>query len=247
MTPWVARIIFATFLAFVVTWRQPALTWLGILVPELILRRPWTPFTYMLLHADFWHVFFNMLGLFFFGPRLEAQIGSGRFITLYVLSGLGGALLSLLTPQAHIVGASAATFGVFFGYVRFWPHDKVLIWGLVPVETRILLLLYTAFSVFGGLRGGGGIAHWAHLGGYGAAYLYFLWLEHRSPSKQFRRKVEEAAALKLDAEPQWSAIKREGLHPLNLEELDRLQEKTRTHGVASLTLEEQAFLRRLSG
>lgn len=248
MTPWVSRIIFVTVTAFLVTLALPPLAALGVLVPALIPQRPWTPLTYMLLHSGFLHVFFNMLALFFFGPRLEQQIGSARFITLYILSGLGGALLSLLTPNVPIVGASAATFGVFFGYVRFWPRDRVLIWGIVPVETRLLLLLYTGYSVFGGLVGrGDGIAHWAHLGGYGAAYLYFLWLEHRSPSRMFRRKADEATALKLSSEPQWSAIKREGLHPLNLEELDRLQAKTREHGVASLTPDEQAFLRRLTG
>ena len=92
MTPWVTRLIFANagvFLAQMLF--DPALTlWLG-LSPIHVLTRPWTPFTYMFLHGDLFHLLFNMLGLFFFGPRLEERLGSRHFLGLYLISGLSGA------------------------------------------------------------------------------------------------------------------------------------------------------------
>ncbi len=92
-----------------------------------------------------------MLGLYFFGPRLELVIGGGRFLTLYFTSGIAGALLSLLTPTASIVGASAAIFGVFYGYAHYWPRDRILVWGIVPVEARLFVILMTVISLGLGL------------------------------------------------------------------------------------------------
>ncbi|MCH8981052.1 rhomboid family intramembrane serine protease, partial [candidate division KSB1 bacterium] len=95
--------------------------WFG-LSPQLAIFKfhIWQFFTYMFLHAGFMHLLFNMLGLFFFGPRLEVRLGSRSFLTLYFLSGLGGALLSVLfAPNAAIVGASGAVFGVFLGFALF--------------------------------------------------------------------------------------------------------------------------------
>src|SRR5260370_29779742 len=84
--------------------------------------------TYMFLHGGGTHLLFNMMGLYFFGPRLELVIGRRRFLTLYFFSGLPRALLSFFTPSVGILGASAAIFGVVFGYAHFLPPVRLLAW-----------------------------------------------------------------------------------------------------------------------
>lgn len=263
MTRWVARLIGANVVVFLLTQTQPRLFELLAFSKWTLFEQPWTPFTYMFVHAGFGHILFNMLGLYFFGPRVEERLGSRHFLTLYLLSGLGGAALSYITADlthtTSIVGASGATFGVFLAFAYYWPRERVLIWGLLPVEARVLVLVTTAYAIFGGVtRGsivGGGIAHFAHLGGYAAAYLYLAWLDRHSPAREFRKRVDTAlyggkpgGVLPVggSGEPRWESISREGLHPLNLEELDRLQAKVREHGAGSLTPDERAFLHRLA-
>src|SRR5205807_7429701 len=131
VTPWVLRLIIANVAVFFLQQQSPDQLQALVLVPAQIPSHPWTVVTYMFLHAGMGHLFFNMLGLFFFGPRLELVIGGVRFLTLYFLSGIMGAALSLFTPTAGIIGASGAVFGVFYGYAHFWPRDKIYVWGVV--------------------------------------------------------------------------------------------------------------------
>ena len=113
MTPWVRRLLIANIVMFFITQVMPDLVRQLMFVPILIAYRPWTLFTYMFLHAGLMHLLFNMIGLYFFGPRLEQRLGGRQFLLLYVLSGITGALLSIpLTPRVAIVGASGAVFGV---------------------------------------------------------------------------------------------------------------------------------------
>lgn len=247
MTPWVARLIATNVALFALGVAMPDL-WLTLaLRPRLMLQQPWTPITYMFVHGGLMHVFFNMLMLYFSGPRVEERLGSRRFIVLYLLSGLGGAVFSLLTPTATIVGASGATFGVFLAYARFWPRDRFLIWGIAPVEARVLVLISTAISLLGFGRG---IAHWAHLGGYAAAYLYLRFIEASSDRQRFRKRVDDAtfgrqSPIVVTGEPDFDSIKRDGLHALTLEELDRLRAKVAAEGTGALTPDERAFLHRM--
>ncbi len=250
MTPWVLRLIFANVAVFFLTTANPALREQLAFWPPAMFARPWTWLTYMFVHAPgLWHILFNMLALYFFGPRVESRLGSGRFIALYLISGVAGAALSLFQPSASIVGASGAVFGVFLAYARFWPHDRIYIWGILPVEARLLVLLTTAFAVFGGVVGFGQIAHWAHLGGYVGAWLFLEYLGHSSAQREFRKKMDTALygnrnpIVSDDLRPE--LIPRDGLHPLNVEELDRLSEKMKVHGASSLTSDERAFLHRM--
>jgi membrane associated rhomboid family serine protease len=253
VTPWVARLIAANVAIFALTTAMPEMRSVLALRPRFILEAPWTPFTYMFVHAPgLWHIFFNMLTLFFFGPRVEERLGSKRFITLYLLSGLGGAALSFLTPNVAIVGASGATFGVFLAFAMFWPRDRILIWGVIPVEARILVLVTTLYSLWGGTGSmGGSIAHWAHLGGYAAAYIYLRFVAATSDQRRFRKRVDDAtygkkSPVAVVQAPNFDAIKREGLHSLTLEELDRLRAKVDAQGAAALTADERAFLHRMA-
>ena len=154
MTSWVQRLIVLNVGMFLLSIALPAVPQALVLVPALIPMRPWTLVTYMFLHAGPWHLAFNMLALYFFGPRVEARLGGQHFLALYGVSGLVGALASLaFQPHAAIVGASGAVFGVMLGYARYWPRALMYIWGVVPIQARWFVVGMTALSLFGGFGG----------------------------------------------------------------------------------------------
>jgi membrane associated rhomboid family serine protease len=251
MTAWVRRLVVANVAMFLVTMAFPRTYNVLALVPTAVVFRPWTIVTYMFLHAGLGHIFFNMLALFFFGPRLELRLGGRGFVTLYFVSGIVAAVASIVfTPRAAVIGASGAVFGVQLGYARYWPRDLILIWGVIPIEARWLVALMTAMSLWFGFRGiGGNIAHFAHLGGFLGGYLYLKWRDWRSPARRFKQKAAPPAASAIGAADveRWRRIPRDEIHPLNREELDRLLDKIGATGIGSLTADERAFLERFSG
>ncbi|MFQ5889306.1 MAG: rhomboid family intramembrane serine protease [Gemmatimonadota bacterium] len=250
MTPWVGQLIFANVVMYVLSIAFPALVGDLAFMPALVLSRPWTPLTYMFLHAGVWHLFFNMIALFFFGPRLEVRLGGPRFLRLYFISGLMGAGLSVLTPFATIVGASGAVFGVLLGFARYWPHERIYIWGVLPIEARVLVIAMTVLALWGGFGGSrDGIAHFAHLGGFLGGYLYLRYTEATSPARNFRQRATVTLSAKISDGrnlQRWSQIDRDSLHEANRDELDRILEKIRVSGTSSLTLREREFLDRFS-
>lgn len=252
MTPWVTILIVANVAMLLVTASLPGVTRALMLVPALVLERPWTPITYMFLHAGIAHLFFNMIGLYFFGPRLEVRLGSQGFVGLYLASGLMGAALSFVfTPNVPIVGASGAVFGILLAFALYWPHEPIYIWGILRMEARWLVALLAAAALYFGFSGTGGrIAHFAHLGGFLGGYLFIKWWEYRSPARKFRKKAAGRQGRKKRVDrsdlERWSRIDREGMHPVNRAELDRVLEKLEKNGADSLTPEERAFLDRFS-
>ncbi len=249
LTPWVTRIILANAAMYLVQQAFPIVTRLLLLVPACVILpvqgcgivRPWSVVTYMFLHAGFGHILFNMLGLFFFGPPLEARLGARRFLALYFLSGIAGAMLSVVfSPFSAIIGASGAVFGVFYAFAHFWPRQQIYIWAVFPVQARVLVIVMTVLALYGGFgSGGGGIAHFAHLGGFLGGFLYLRWLEWRSPARRFKAK----ATPKVSTTPRdWGAVRREQLHEVNREEYDRIMNKLAREGVTALTATERAFL-----
>ena len=134
-----------------------------------------------------------------------------------------GAALSVLTPHALIIGASGAIFGVFFGFAYYWPRAQIYIWGILPVEARVLVVAVTAMSLWAGFMGGsGGVAHFAHLGGFAGGVLYLKLRERFSAGAQFRA-VAKAPAPKAAAGAdlaRWRSMRNTGdLHPLNRGEI----------------------------
>lgn len=260
MTLWVRRLLVANIAVFVLTSMQPGLETALAFSPVTALARPWTILTYMFVHHGFEHILWNMVGLFFFGPRVETRLGSRRFLGLYFTGGIAGAILTWLAPVAgfgtllvQIVGASGAIFGVFLAYARYWPHDRVLLWFVIPVPAYALIIGLTLISVLGGVGSLGGfeadVAHWGHLGGFIGGYLYLKVIETRTGSARFRAIATATAPVpRGDTMPErWMRIDRASLHPVNRDELERVLAKLATGGPTGLTTDERAFLDRLAG
>jgi membrane associated rhomboid family serine protease len=240
------RLIIANVGVFALTYAAPGLMDAMALVPAYALVRPWTLVTYMFMHANVSHILFNMLGLYFFGPRVEDELGGARFLLLYFISGLMGAVLSFVfTPFVAIVGASGAIYGVFLAFAYFWPRERIFIWGILPIEARWLVAGMTALSLFGGLGSGGNIAHFAHLGGFVGAFIYLKLIDRRVHRAQLV-VVPSPASVSRIALDRWAKIDRAKLHEVNRDELDRIRMKLSTHGVESLSTQEIAFLDRFS-
>lgn len=256
MTPWTRRLLIANVVVFVVTyWGDPghALMTDMLLVPEQLPSRPWTALTYMFLHGDEWHLIFNMIILFFFGPRLEMRLGGRNFLGLYFLSGLAAAGVSwIFTPAARIVGASGAIFGILLGFARYWPRERLLIWGVFPMEARWLVGLSVAASLFFGFGGGGGnIAHFAHLGGILGGWAYLVAYDRgRGRRPRTLEKIVEAgkraAPTGRSDRKRWDDIDPSGLHEVNRDNLERIRRKIDQKGASSLTRKERQFLDRLA-
>ena len=247
MTPWVKRLLIANVAVFLLQQAYPELTGDLAFAASRFIEAPWSPVTYMFVHGSFWHILFNMIVLYFFGPRVEARLGSNRFIAMYLIAGLTGALFSVFTPYVAILGASGAVFGVELAYARFWPRDKVFIWGVLPIEVRWLVVATVVMSLFG--LGGfePGVAHLAHLGGFvGAAIFLFAIERRRKVTTSAFRAEPRTSAPRSDDMRRWATIPRNELHEINRQEVDRLLDKISMKGIASLTPAERAALDRFS-
>jgi membrane associated rhomboid family serine protease len=131
--------------------------------------------TYGLVHADFGHLLFNMLTLYFFGQEMEgffaARLGSFGFVLFYI----GGLVISILptylknrsNPNYRSLGASGAVSAVLFSYVLLEPWQRIIVL-VIPMPAIVYALLYTGYSIYMDRRGQGNINHSAHL--WGAAY-----------------------------------------------------------------------------
>ncbi len=141
----------------------------------------WQFVTYLFLHGGFAHIFFNMWALYLFGNHVLARLGDRRFLTLYFLSGLSGALLWLLFnwgSQAQVIGASGAVFGVIMAAAMFYPNMQImLIFPPLQMTLKSLVVIFAIIQILGELLSSrGGIAYLAHLGGFLSAYVYIRML-----------------------------------------------------------------------
>lgn len=258
MTPWTKRLLIANIAMFFVTSFSPNLWYLLQFNPQRIMVQPWmvfTAFTYMFLHASVSHIFFNMLGLFFFGPRLESRLGAKGFLLLYFLSGLGGAAFSFVfARQSGVVGASAAVYGVLLGFAMYWPRERLYIWFVIPVEAWLIAVILVAVSLWSGMNpGGSNIAHFAHLGGFVFAFVFLKWWDWRVgfAKREFQKKMKvdsTSPGVMGDrmALARWQGISVDSLHELNRGEVERLLTKVQREGTGSLSTSERDFLDRMS-
>ena len=257
LTPWVKRLLIANTVVFALTWvigREFVLEWFSF-QPTKILLRPWTPFTYMFLHGDFWHLFMNMLFLFFFGPPIESKWGSREFIQYYLVCGLGGVVLSFLFVSYPIIGASAAVYGVMLAFAVVWPNAPIYVMGIFPVKAKWLVSFFVLISFMNAFGGaGGGVAHFAHLGGFAAGLIYLKtdWRASQAIKglgKAARGGRRFAIVPREEREAATSGLHRgsdDVAEETTLDAVDRVLDKISAEGMASLTEQEKQLLDQVS-
>jgi membrane associated rhomboid family serine protease len=178
----------------------------------------WQPVTYMFLHANLSHLFFNMFAVLMFGPMIEQEWGARRFSIYYLVCGLGAALvqegvwalmlsnmslhyevtsLAYYAYMLNTIGASGAVFGILFAFGWLYPDVPMYILFIpIPIRARIFVIIYAVLELFMGLGSAVGItadnvAHFAHLGGLLFGWLLILyWRKRQWAEPRFDRLSE---------------------------------------------------------
>lgn len=139
---------------------------------------PWQYVTTMFLHADFFHILLNMFILWMFGIEIATIWGPKKFLTFYLISGIGASIIhSVVTMsdavQAPAVGASGAIFGVLVAFGMMFPNRMVFMMFLFPMKAKYAVMIFIAIDLYAGLANQPGdmIAHFAHLGGALTGFL----------------------------------------------------------------------------
>lgn len=138
--------------------------------------------SYMFLHGGFGHLFSNMFALWMFGRTLEYELGSKRFLTYYMVCGVGAALIqvgiaSLFGDNLTLLGASGAVMGLLLAFGVMHPNNQIYIMPLpFPIKAKWFVIGYAVLEIALGWSGANtGVAHFAHVGGmlWGLGLLYW--------------------------------------------------------------------------
>jgi len=218
----------------------------------------WRFVGFQFLHANFTHLFFNMLGLFFFGGLVEGYLGRRRYLAFYLLCGVAGALLYLLLNllgqflpgvpfllfndiRTPLIGASAGVFGVLMAAARIAPNAMILVFFLIPMRLATAVYLFIALVVLNLFTGGpnaGGDA--AHLGGAIAGWFF---IRHPHLLRDFFEGLPFLSSSSAAGQARRSRPLRRPNTPSD-EEIDRILAKVATQGLHSLTNQERKILQR---
>ncbi len=226
----------------------------------------WQVVTYLFLHGGFFHIFFNMLALWFFGVELEHVWGTRRYLTYYFLCGVGAALSNLfLTPlfttPLPTIGASGAIYGVLLAFGMLFPEAPVYIYFLFPIKAKYFVAIFIAVELFFGVTGTeNGVAHFAHLGGAFVGFIYLLSYRRSIPafgrmSEFFARKKDNIVAGfrsrkryadgKVITDAQFRDVKpreKQDHGTVSQDRLDEILDKISASGYDSLTEDEKKIL-----
>lgn len=142
----------------------------------------WQLVSYMFLHANLPHIFFNMYSLWMFGGVIERTLGRNRFLVFYFISGIGAGLCQILmqlftadSDLAATIGASGACYGILLAFGLFYPNQRViLLFPPIPIKAKWLVIGYAILEAYLAFNTNSNIAHFAHLGGmfFGLLCLY---------------------------------------------------------------------------
>lgn len=229
---------------------------------QLYLQKPWTIITYAFVHnlSDIWHIFFNMLGLYWFGKLFVEYLGSDKLIALYVLGALAGAIAYLLVyntipfyvqqNNSYMVGASAAVFAIVVATATLLPDYTFFLLFFGPVKIKYIAAIYVFVSFLGSVGGNAG-GNIAHLGGALIGFVYIKQLQAGSnwgnwitltlqwAKNLFKPKPAVKVTYRKN-EPYVSKPSKSS--KVSQEELDAILDKISDGGYESLTKEEKEKL-----
>lgn len=164
---------------------------MALFAPESPHFRFWQPITHLFVQDGFLHLFTNMFSLWMFGRQAEYDMGSKRFLTYYLVCGLGAAAMQLgvgylmgSDPNIPMVGASGAVYGILLAFGLMHGNARVmLLIPPIPMKAKWFVIIFGALELFGGIRGGlfegDNVAHFAHLGGMIWGLLLLLYWKKR--------------------------------------------------------------------
>ena len=219
--------------------------------------QPWSVFTYIFLHAGFWHLLTNMLWLFFIGSILEDMTGKKHVWRLFMGGGIAGAMLFMLLnnifniggEMARMVGASGGVTAVIVGTAVMFPSYRVLLFGILPIELRWIAVFRVVLDLLGAsgpVNQGGYICH---LGGaaFGLTYMMHTKGTWHIPGidaiAHFVRNIFSGKKSKPMRSARVSINKGSsaGAHKTEVpqEEIDRILDKINATGYDSLTKQEK--------
>lgn len=168
-----------------------------------------TPVTSMFLHGSWGHLASNCIFFWVFGNNVEDSMGRGRFVLFYLLCGLAAAAAQVAVDPASavpMVGASGAISGVLGGYLVLYPRVRVntlFIWiifiQILRLPAYVLLLFWIGYQILLGMpqllgvgEPGGGVAFWAHIGGFFAGLVLIKLMARRDLLEAHQRLVRRA-------------------------------------------------------
>lgn len=139
----------------------------------------WTLITYAFVHFNLMHVAGNMIFVFFFGPQLERDFGSKKFLAFYLICAVGAGLISILakTFSPYIlptIGASGAMMGILVAYGVSYPQQVVYFWGMFPIKIWTLMIAIILIQLGFAIQNGHNSCtdYFAHIGGLATAFIY---------------------------------------------------------------------------
>lgn len=170
-------------------------------------------FTYMFMHANFQHIFFNMFALWMFGRVLEQVWGPKRFLLFYMLCGIGAGLIQELVQyieyatvlsnyttvqtgyglipmseylnMMRTVGASGAVYGILLAFGMLFPNSQMFVFPLpFPIKAKYFVMGYAVLELVLGISGGDGVAHFAHLGGMLFGLILIIYWRKKDGNRQ---------------------------------------------------------------
>jgi len=182
ITPTNRALILANVGVFILQLLLPGFPFLkfALLPLQTGLFEPWQLLTYGFMHGSWWHLFFNMFGLYMFGSEIERLYGPRRYLIYYLTCVVGAALMHLIViyaapniPLAPVVGASGGLFGLLLAYGMAYPRRELIIFPIpVPIQAWLAVTLYGVAELIFGVTGtASGIAHFAHLGGMATGFV----------------------------------------------------------------------------
>ena len=234
------------------------ISYFGAFMPRVPLEL-WRYVTYMFIHVDFMHFFFNMLMLWMFGSEVAEWMGTRHFVSMYFFCGIFAALFSFFMcllglTNNPIIGASGALMGIFVAYYKFFPERMLLMFFIIPMKIKHAMWVMIALDIFFA-NSGDMIAHFAHLGGVVAGFLYMALYQNSSNgsllsgfSRLFSRKAEKFSGRSSGrssdendtAEPE--VLEGEVFYVDEQKRMDDILRKVEREGIQSLTESEREFL-----
>lgn len=175
------------------------------LTPSLVLERyqMWQFVTYMFLHGNMLHIFFNMYALLIFGIPIEQEWGSRRFLIYYFFTGIGAGISIFLINYftqgigfiSPTIGASGAVFGLLLAFGLLYPDAELLLFFVLPIKAKYLVFLYGGIELYLEMSSStSSISHIGHLGGLFFGILFFVFFKKHAIG--FKSKVIASKVMK---------------------------------------------------